>query len=68
MYINKATDIAITNNYLLNSVGIDVRFPQSDVVVTSNILDGRIKARDSGKVSSFNNTLLHPLWGSTHDR
>tara|TARA_B100000929_G_scaffold150623_1_gene119320 strand:+ start:7944 stop:9218 length:1275 start_codon:yes stop_codon:yes gene_type:complete len=68
VYINKATDIAITNNYLLNSVGIDVRFPQSDVVVTSNILDGRIKARDSGKVSSFNNTLLHPLWGSTHDR
>lgn len=60
IYLNKATDTRITNNMLLNSLGIDARFSASSVIVNNNVIQGRIKARDGAKIESDNNKLLRP--------
>ncbi len=48
IYINKAKQTEIYNNTLYNTLGIDVRFPESTAVVFNNILSGRIHDRDGG--------------------
>lgn len=60
IYLNKATDTRITDNILLNSVGIDARFSATSVVADNNVIQGRIKARDGASLESEHNKLLRP--------
>ncbi len=46
IYLNKAKEAEVYNNTLYNTVGIDVRFPESTAVIFNNILSGRIHDRD----------------------
>ncbi len=55
IYMNKATNSTINNNLLLAHSGIDIRFDESDVSVVNNILCGKIKERNGGKVSASTN-------------
>ncbi|MEX2616252.1 MAG: hypothetical protein WD767_09160 [Alphaproteobacteria bacterium] len=58
VYLNRATDTLIHNNLILNTRGIDSRFPTSSVRVFNNILDARVKERDGGKASGDHNLLI----------
>lgn len=46
IYLNRASEAEIYNNTLYNTVGIDVRFPESTALIFNNILSGRIHDRD----------------------
>ncbi len=48
IYVNKSTRSVIEHNTLLDTAGIDVRFPESSADVTANIVDGSIRSRDGG--------------------
>lgn len=46
IYLNKASNVAIYNNTLYNTTGIDVRFSSSKADIRNNLLSGRIRNRD----------------------
>lgn len=48
IYVNKSTRSVIEHNTLLDTAGIDVRFPESSADVTANIVDGAIRSREGG--------------------
>lgn len=58
IYLNKAQGSEITNNKLLNSLGIDARFSSTTATLENNQYQGRIKARDGALVKDVNNTKL----------
>lgn len=60
IYLNKAMNTRITDNVMLNTLGIDARFMISNVIVDNNVIQGRIKARDGAKVDSGDNKILRP--------
>ena len=58
IYLNKSKDVEIYNNTLINTLGIDVRFPQSSAVIANNFLTGRVKNRNGGSNQSMNNVVV----------
>ncbi len=46
IYINKANQTRIERNTLINTYGIDIRFPTSSAILLDNQHDGMIRARD----------------------
>jgi hypothetical protein len=63
IYLNSAAASKILDNTLVDTAGIDVRFPTSSASIDGNIVDGRIRGRDGGIVHAHDN-LLSPLWRS----
>lgn len=60
IYLNKASSTKISENVLLNTYGIDARFPQTSASINQNILHGRIKSRDGGFINQRDNNVLSP--------
>lgn len=58
IYLNKASNAKVTNNILLNSLGIDVRYQISSASINGNLMHGRVKGRDGAVVSARENTIL----------
>lgn len=58
IYLNKAADTRIRNNLLYNTIGIDVRFPESSAIIENNMLTGRISDRDGGTSKRSANIVL----------
>lgn len=50
IYVNGGQNSLINNNTLYNTLGIDVRFPESSAVVVNNLFSGDLRERDKGKV------------------
>lgn len=55
IYLNSSAATVLHNNLVLNSRGIDVRFPRSDAQLFNNVIDGRILDRDGGRTEERNN-------------
>jgi hypothetical protein len=55
IYVNSAADTSIVHNTLLDTGGIDVRFPESAADVTGNLVDGAIRARDGARLRAQDN-------------
>lgn len=62
IYLNKAANSLITNNTLIDTAGIDVRFSVSSARIKNNIVDGIIRTRDGGQMVSDGN-ITTPLLG-----
>ena len=61
IYINRAQNSQIDHNTLLDTSGIEVRFPQSSADIKANIIDGAISLRDGGLLrADFNDTAILP--------
>lgn len=58
VYLNKAKGSEIYNNTILNTLGVDVRFPESSAVIANNVITGRIKERDGADSQSFSNYVV----------
>ena len=56
IYINRSMGEVI-NNTLYNTAGIDVRFPESLVNVSHNVLSGRIRSRNDGEAKVGENLI-----------
>jgi nitrous oxidase accessory protein NosD len=76
IYINRAAGSVITHNTLLDTGGIDVRYPQSSAWVADNIVDGAIRSRNGGHLAARGNRAvwlpalflgLHPARGLYRD-
>jgi len=68
IYINRAPGILLSHNTLLDTAGIDVRFPESLVRSVANLVDGPIRTRDGGLLwqdGDLSEPLL-PLYAGLH--
>jgi hypothetical protein len=63
IYLNGAAASKVVDNTLVDTTGIDVRYPTSSAVVDGNLVDGPIRARDGGIVHLGDNRAT-PLWRS----
>jgi hypothetical protein len=61
IYLNKAAASRVLDNTLVDTTGIDVRYPASSAVVDGNLVDGPIRARDGGVLHLGDNRAT-PLW------
>jgi parallel beta-helix repeat protein len=68
IYLNKAAASRISNNTLLDTGGIQVRFPESSADVVGNLVDGKIRSRDGGllRVSGNYDTGLSSIFVGYH--
>ena len=49
IYVNECAGCVIAHNTILDATGIDLRFAETDVVVTGNLTSGRIRDRDGAR-------------------
>jgi parallel beta-helix repeat protein len=61
MYLNSAARSTITDNTVLDTAGIDVRFATSSARLDGNLVDGPIRSRDNGLLHLEDNRST-PLW------
>jgi hypothetical protein len=61
IYLNSAAASQVVDNVLVDTAGIDVRYPASSARLDGNIVDGRIASRDGG-VLHLGDNLATPLW------
>lgn len=59
--LNRAADTLIANNTLIDTAGIDLRYPQTSARIEANIVDGPIEARDGATITLQRNNLATPL-------
>ncbi len=57
IYLSKANNTEIYNNTLINTLGIDIRYPVSSAVIANNLLTGRIKNRDWAYSQTLSNLI-----------
>ncbi len=62
IYVNRSVRSAIMHNTLIDTAGIDIRFPESSAEVIGNIVDGTIRVRDGGLLRAYANQ-AGPLLG-----
>jgi hypothetical protein len=55
IYLNSAADTQVVHNTLLDTAGIDVRYPESGADVIGNLIDGTIRARNGARLRSLDN-------------
>jgi len=59
IYVNRSRNSLIEQNILYNTLGVDIRYPESDVNVRNNVISGRIKNRDNATVTQRNNIVVN---------
>jgi hypothetical protein len=57
IYLNRASGTRISNNLVVGTRGIDVRFPESSAVIENNVIFGRIRDRDGGSHQARENII-----------
>ena len=62
IYLNRAAESVIDHNTLIDTAGVDVRFPESSAEIVDNIVDGAIRERDGGSLQAAGN-IGSPLLG-----
>ena len=55
LYVNKGKNTLVAQNIFYRTRGIDVRFKESDALLSNNIIDGRVWTRDGGQTQLINN-------------
>jgi hypothetical protein len=48
IYLNSAAASTITDNTLIDTGGVDVRFPETSATIDGNLVDGAIRSRNGG--------------------
>ena len=61
IYLNSAADSRIEDNTVVDTAGIEVRFPASSARLHGNLVDGPIRSRDGGLVREGDNRTT-PAW------
>lgn len=59
IYVNGGKNSLINNNTLYNTLGIDVRFPESSAIVINNLFSGDLRERDQGKVLANSGNIMY---------
>jgi hypothetical protein len=61
IYLNSAANTLLVENTLLDTAGVQVRFPTSGATLEGNLVDGPLRA-DEGGVLRAGDNLVTPLW------
>jgi hypothetical protein len=61
IYLNSAAASKVIDNTLVDTAGIDARYPTSSAVVDGNLVDGPVRARD-GAIVHLGENRATPLW------
>jgi parallel beta-helix repeat protein len=61
IYINKSSRSQLIHNTVLDTAGINIRYPESAAVVAGNLVDGAIRAREGALLDADENTTTS-LW------
>lgn len=61
IYLNSAAGTRLVDNTLLDTAGVQVRFPQSGATIEGNLVDGPIRS-DEGGVLRLGDNLATPIW------
>lgn len=56
IYLNRAAASRVTQNTVIDTAGIDVRFPETSAELVGNLVDGAIRSRDGGSVNASDNS------------
>jgi len=59
IYLNRSRNSLIEHNILYNTLGIDIRYPESNANVRKNVISGRIKIRDNAKLVQNSNVVVN---------
>jgi hypothetical protein len=62
IYVNNAADTHVIHNTLLDTAGIDVRFPESAAEVVGNLVDGAIRTRNGASIRALDNLDTPIAW------
>jgi len=62
IYVNRSGRSVIEHNTLIDTAGIDVRYPESSADIIANVVDGSIRTRDEGLLRDRGND-IGPLLG-----
>jgi hypothetical protein len=63
IYLNSASDSQVEDNTVVDTSGIDVRFPASSARLDGNLVDGPVRSRNGGLLHLGDNATA-PLWQS----
>ncbi|HEY1413203.1 MAG TPA: hypothetical protein VGF36_13745 [Rhodopila sp.] len=55
IYLNRAANSVVDHNTLLDTAGIDARFPETSARVEANIVDGTVRSRNGGSIQAADN-------------
>ncbi len=55
IYVNAAAGTKLIGNTLIDTAGVDVRFPESSVDAEGNVVDGSIRSRNGGRLHPGDN-------------
>lgn len=55
IYVNAAAGTWLAGNTLVDTAGVDVRFPESSVEADGNLVDGSIRSRNGGRLRAGDN-------------
>ena len=61
IYVNRSSRSRIVHNTLLDTAGIEVRFPESSADVSANLVDGPLRVRDNA-ILDANENVTSSLW------
>lgn len=62
IYLNSASRSTVTHNTLVDTGGIEVRFPETSANLDGNLVDGPIRSRDGGVVHENDNRSTPPAY------
>jgi hypothetical protein len=62
IYLNSAAGSIIAHNTMVDTNGIDVRFPETSASLEGNLIDGPIRSRDGGIVRETDNQTAPPFY------
>jgi len=68
IYLNSASDSRVEDNTIVDTAGIDVRFPTSSARLDGNLVDGPVRSRDGGLLHLGDNrtSALWPAYAGYH--
>lgn len=68
IYLNRAARSTLLHNSLLDTAGIEARFPESNGLARANLVDGPLRLRDGGSLDDADNRIaaLLPSYVGVH--
>ncbi|WP_413284627.1 chondroitinase-B domain-containing protein [Vibrio sp. MA40-2] len=58
IYVNRGKNTTVNNNTLYNTMGLDLRFPQTSANVINNLLGGKLRLRDNATATFEKGNLI----------
>jgi parallel beta-helix repeat protein len=61
IYLNRSARSRVVHNTILDTAGVEARFPETNGVAQFNLVDGPLRQRDGGSLDDVDNRLALPV-------